>query len=388
VTFGALSNFDVFNDTGQVTHGFEIELDGISPSQVVYEFGAPYERYGNPTLVATSTGTNVIYASSYDPASKTFTAGTPLAPNPITPTLGHACWTGGSATYPTAGCEHFGLSLTGTPTNVTYKWLIADPVHAGQLMPAAGGVPLPAPILSVSPAPPLAVNQLPIVHAVAQAPEPDLGEMLGDAVWVKVWVAQSAKPADLGRLQTGDAESPSGASQVETDWQLIQKGVGGGLPVDQTEQSQVQVGKDSVVRRFEFYKYTGPYDPSSHEATPINDSAPSAGEKGNLIGVQMVALNLAKAGVLPGDHTAPVTRFTKVPTLTTTLHSATFTYAATDRDSPLFTWYCKLDRAIPSKCLASKTLSALKAGKHTFKVWASDPARNASKGMSWTWTIK
>lgn len=30
-TFGALSNFDVFNDTGQECHGFEIELDASRP---------------------------------------------------------------------------------------------------------------------------------------------------------------------------------------------------------------------------------------------------------------------------------------------------------------------------------------------------------------------
>jgi hypothetical protein len=36
--FGALSNFDVLNDTGQDTHGFEIELDGITPAQAFYTF--------------------------------------------------------------------------------------------------------------------------------------------------------------------------------------------------------------------------------------------------------------------------------------------------------------------------------------------------------------
>src|ERR1043165_9968223 len=37
--FGTISNFDVFNDTGQVTEGFEIELDGIASTDITYTFG-------------------------------------------------------------------------------------------------------------------------------------------------------------------------------------------------------------------------------------------------------------------------------------------------------------------------------------------------------------
>ena len=39
--FGTLSNFDVFNDTGQETHGFEIELDGITSRMFPSRLGAP-----------------------------------------------------------------------------------------------------------------------------------------------------------------------------------------------------------------------------------------------------------------------------------------------------------------------------------------------------------
>jgi hypothetical protein len=42
-TFGTLSNFDVFNDTGTECHGFEIELDGIPADKVVYTFGGTYD---------------------------------------------------------------------------------------------------------------------------------------------------------------------------------------------------------------------------------------------------------------------------------------------------------------------------------------------------------
>ena len=54
--YGALSNFDAINDTGSTAHGFEIELDGCSPSDVSYFFGAPYNRYGDPTIIPQSNG--------------------------------------------------------------------------------------------------------------------------------------------------------------------------------------------------------------------------------------------------------------------------------------------------------------------------------------------
>ncbi len=53
--YGSLSNFDVVNDTGEVCHGFEIELEGVNPSDIAFTFGAPYIRYGDPTLVSTGT---------------------------------------------------------------------------------------------------------------------------------------------------------------------------------------------------------------------------------------------------------------------------------------------------------------------------------------------
>jgi len=39
-TYGPLANFDVINDTGQVAHGFEIEIDGIKESDISSLFGA------------------------------------------------------------------------------------------------------------------------------------------------------------------------------------------------------------------------------------------------------------------------------------------------------------------------------------------------------------
>jgi len=386
--YGTLSNFDVFNDTGQETNGFEIELDGITAADITYKFGAPYERYGDPTIIPFSGGVDVVYASPYDATAKKFTVGTPLAPNPITPTGGHACWTGGSANYPTAGCEHFGLGLAATPTNVAYFWLVPDTAHPGKLTTLGGGVQLPAPLWSATPPPPNSPNPAPVVAAAVQAPEPDLGQQLGNAEWVKVFVTESTGPAYLNHLVTGDKAVPNKVTETETEWSLIQAGAGGGLPQDLTESLQLGKTSESVTRRFEFYKYTGAYDSGSHEALPVNDAAPSPGELGNLIGTQMGALNLKKSGAIPGDHTAPKVIVTTKPAATTTSRSARLVFHATDPDNRTFTYFCSLDARIPTTCTSAKSLTGLARGKHVFKIYAADAARNASKAVTITWTIK
>src|SRR5258708_37219460 len=68
--FGALTNFDVLNDTGQDTHGFEIELDGITRSQVLYTF--PATRYGGATVTAFTGGVYVRWQSAWDAAAQQF----------------------------------------------------------------------------------------------------------------------------------------------------------------------------------------------------------------------------------------------------------------------------------------------------------------------------
>src|SRR5512133_676849 len=77
VLFGALSNFDILNDTGQMTYGFEIELDGIS------SVGGTYwgNRYGQPTIVPFPGGVYVRYMSPWDPVQQRFVTGTLVATN-------------------------------------------------------------------------------------------------------------------------------------------------------------------------------------------------------------------------------------------------------------------------------------------------------------------
>src|SRR5450755_3214486 len=74
--FGSLGNFDVYNDTGQDAHGFQIELDGVQAQQVPYTFNST--RYGGPTIIPFAGGVYVRYAAQWDPQAMQFTATTAI----------------------------------------------------------------------------------------------------------------------------------------------------------------------------------------------------------------------------------------------------------------------------------------------------------------------
>ena len=221
--YGTLSNFDVVNDTGEVCRGFEIELDGISPSDIYSTFGSPYIRYGDPTITATATGTLVRYASPY--GANGWAVGTPIPSGPF-PTGGHQCFYpayGGDPNYETLGGEHFGLALNGNPTATTYHWLLGD--TSGNLYTAGSSVKVPAPVWNVQP------PANPIAPAAVQAVLPALpienpGAEFGEAMWVKVFVTEAANPVELDHLVPGDPGVPDGSdpAEVEVEWQLLQAG--------------------------------------------------------------------------------------------------------------------------------------------------------------------
>jgi hypothetical protein len=354
--FGSLGNFDVVNNTPGETHGFEIELEGVSSKQVTFSFGAPYQyRYGTPKLVdytATDPATNlpvsgvrIRYESPYDPTTQTFKQATPVAPNPTMQTAGHQCWwmmqSAQLNNYLASGCEHFGVGVIGNPSKTTYRWLAADPAVPGNLTyakdpnGAVSKVSLPAPVLAlnavkqvppppppvqnVPPAPPAPPQPAPAVQVQVEAPElPEPaerqpGQEYGDAVWVKVFTTEAPEPRKLEELMTDDAKVPQEAAEVEVEWQLMQKPLdpakGGGRdklddnpdPADPNNpnpnnQRHMAQGNESVTKRYEFYEYAGPYDPETHEAKPAGgDSNPAPGDIGKYQGAQNVAINVLDA---------------------------------------------------------------------------------------------
>jgi len=332
-TYGTLDNFDVINDTGGETHGFEIELEGISASDVAYTFGTPYQRYGDPTVVvnAAKTGVVIRYAASYSSLGG-WSATTPIAVAPFPPTQGHSCWTGGDPNYLSSGCDHFGASLNATPTKTTYRWLVASTAAPGTLTPFGSNVPIPAPVWNVTP-PALPGNQ-PIAAAVIAPPVSADPTKCGEALWAKVYVTElpdglQADDLDFMVIDHPLANIvPNEPAEIEWEWVLLQACPGIAGEEEFGGGAEVGAGNESVSRRFEFYKYTGQYDPDPEaireakcdnpiapdQQIPTRCGAPNAdgvAGVGDLIGAQNVAINLAP---MVGPNHAPVARIDSAST--------------------------------------------------------------------------
>ncbi len=296
---GSYGNFDVLNNTGGPTCGFEMEVWGIKSAQLTRifpsNFNAGVIRYGFGKATDFSGGVYVRWTSPYDAASGQFTTCTPVPPS-LTTVPGDSCWTlGMPGTYETAGCEHFGISATANPSKIIYHWLVPDPANPGTLMQSPTLVDLPFPVWNVvQPANPALP---PVVVAEIQAP-PAPPAQFGDARWVKVYKNEVQRPVDLDEL-VGDNHPivPENAAQLEVSWSLLQQDPPGGNQRRRgklANQGNLGNGNRAVVRRYEYYQYTGVYDPVTHEAlcADLTCTAPSAGELGDAIAAQNAAADL------------------------------------------------------------------------------------------------
>jgi len=305
---GFLGNFDVINDTGQTAYGFEIELEGLHSSDVTDVFGGPgrgfptgrgydpatsVERYGAPTITEYTNGaifgTRVTYSAIYDGTNWDY--GTPSGAF-VTP--GDNCWSGGGVGYgPTTPCDHFGCGTTGNPTKTTYSWLTeASP---GVLTNTNGVVHLPAPVWNVIPPDPNLPPAPPLVVAQIESPDPVEGFEFGDALWVKVFTTEFEDPIELEEL-VGDNDHVQQA-ETEIEWQLLQKDFNNPLSGQLESGFGAPVGPNaaSILRRYEFYDFSGEYDQETHEAKfgpGFGDSNPGPIDVGTYLGSQNAAVNL------------------------------------------------------------------------------------------------
>ncbi len=316
---GLLNNFDVPNNVKDAqgdpreTDGFEIQLEGIQPVDIIFAFGeaasfnaldpsaappAPcYIRYCRPTVIAYSDPLHPPFGSyvrwtvaGWDSVAHKFTSnfnipGTVLTSAGTPPIgvgtffAGHECWSLGlSANYPQAGCEHFGVSLTKVPVAATYRWIVGDSSTGvltyadGTVLPTASSVPPLASVSSLTILAPAAQIVAGQVQAVlqAQAPAPPspaaLAHRYGLAQWVKVYKKEISRQADLDELVGGHPnENVPGIlgdtrdvnAVAETEWKLLQLDT---CNTDKGGSQLVNHGGSShgVVRRCEFYKYAGP----------------------------------------------------------------------------------------------------------------------------------
>lgn len=327
---GFLGNFDVINDTGSTAHGFEIELEGLHSSDITDTFGGAgrgfpsgrgfdsntaVQRYGAPTIADYNAGgvfgVRVTYMGLFNGSSWDY--GTPSG-SFITP--GDNCWTGGGVGYgATTPCDHFGVGTSRNASKTTYSWLLETAPTSGTL--SKGGVILPAPVWEVLPPvqPPVANQPLPppVVVARVRAPDPAPGSQFGDAIWVKVFTTELPDAARLEDLIGGNHKVDE--AELEVEWSLLQVEAGNPLAGQLESGKDAPVGADAatIIRRYEFYRFSGEYDNETHEAKfsgkdefgkKFGDSNPGPGDVGSYLGAQNGALNLAAVAAVPEPESA------------------------------------------------------------------------------------
>jgi hypothetical protein len=286
IAYGSINNFDTVNDTGNVCHGFEIELDDIHTTDITYTYD--YNHYGTPKITEDNTDPAhpkvfVRYQAVWTGAA--WSAYTAIPTNNIPPTQGHA-FTNPSLNF---GGEHFGVGYRNSPSKVYYHWLLDDGSHTLALGPqvnvstpvfTAPAIAQPLVVVPVIPAP--------VLPAIPSLVEPAINFEFSDATWVKVITTTSHtnNPIALRDLITPDTNSPSSKDwrngetnvEVETEWQLLQtdfnssdynptNGVGGANGQLAGATNSLGHSDDVVTYRYEYYAYVGPYaDLDTHEA--------------------------------------------------------------------------------------------------------------------------
>ncbi len=298
IIYGALSNFDIANDTGQICHGFEIEIEGVAPGNVQGGFSA--ERYGAPAVIPTTTGVRVRWESPYNAGSHQWAERT--LPHTV-PWFPGQCYQWVPATYQDGGCEHFGTWATANPTRVTSHWLCEDPANPGTLIP--NNPPTAVPFASYYVQQPVAPNNPPVLVVEVQAPEPaEAPDLYGEAQWMRVFKVELQRQLTLNELVADNPNVvPMDLAQLESDWQIIQdEPVSGGNGNRRRKRNQGNIAPttQAVVRRIELYAFTGQYDPVTNEALCADGlcNVPAADERGDLISVQMTAANVQPDAVV------------------------------------------------------------------------------------------
>ncbi|TWT95431.1 hypothetical protein Pla108_35790 [Botrimarina colliarenosi] len=277
--YGTMSNFDVFNETETEVHGAEIELEGVHPEDIARFFPAHFDsKIVSPfDDGAGAFGVRVVY-EGYNFGGADF-----LAPTVGQSTNGHTC-------VGTPGCEHFGFSTVGgQPTASHFYWLDAN---GGRIGNAPQQVPMPNWTYVPNP------GGNPILRAEVEPVE--VIEQQPDSIWMKVFKTEVERAVDLADLMSGmnNGIVPEDLGETETEWELLEGGV-----MDEVE-DELGDGKHAVVRRYEYYEYTGPYDEEHEPLSLFLDQdlpEPPEGELGQFISANMVAANLEPPDRVFGD---------------------------------------------------------------------------------------
>jgi hypothetical protein len=164
--YGSVNNFDVVNDTSNVCHGFEIELDDIRSSDITYTYD--YNHHGVPKftqniyqdgLLVWHTNLLIDYEAVW--TNTGWSAYTAVPASNIPPTMGHQ-FTNPRVNF---GGEHFGVGYTTNPSKVLYFWMTDNGAHT---LSRSGQVYVSTPTFTYNPPP--AAGQPAAAQAVIPAP--------------------------------------------------------------------------------------------------------------------------------------------------------------------------------------------------------------------------
>jgi hypothetical protein len=283
IAYGTINNFDTVNDTSNVCHGFQIELDDCHSKDITYCYS--YNHYGTPRIyedtISVPGHTNCIVRYEAVYSNGVWSAYTAIPTGPIAPTAGHSFINPGT----NFGGEHFGVGYYGSPASVKYNWLSDD---------GSGNLVIGPSVLVSTPAfnyyPPVAA-QPGAVQAAVEPPQIEVQpvEGFGPVSWMKSirTSAHTNKVIHLRDLMSDDPDYPGDktwrngeASEVESEFDLLQQefgsggghhggggGGGGGVVLAVTNAAEALTNGDEIItRRYEFYAYAGPTDPVTHEA--------------------------------------------------------------------------------------------------------------------------
>ena len=307
IAYGSINNFDTVNDTGHVCHGFEIEIEDCRSTDITHTYN--YNHYGAPRIeqddsIPGHPKCRIRWESKKN-ADGSWAAYTAIPSGPINPTNGHQ-FTNPNVNF---GGEHFGVGYRVAVTAVKYNWLIDN--GAGVLV-KGGAVEVSTPTFTYfAPVAGAAARvQAAIKPPVPEAPEP---KEFGKAVWMKEirTTTHNNNEVKLRDLVSDDPADPDEKNwkngepdEVETEWQILQTDYNkADAPNNEKAAAAEDLpgGDEVVTRRYEFYKYVGPYDNESGEA-----KADNIGPDGiHGVGVKMingVSVDLSTV-VVVGDYT-------------------------------------------------------------------------------------
>ena len=275
------------------------------------------------------------YRATFNNATGRYSQTTRNTQSPISPTAGGglSCFVGGMtpSLYNASGCEQFGVSLSGsaTPTGTEYYWLVGSKVSVGTLVRASAKVAIPAVNWSVNPNPVVGAN--PIVKASIEIEdfenETHTCDLYGDAKWVKVYVTEVEIELELHDLFDDNPHVPHRSNETEIEWELLQRHPTCGEHGESHEVNELELENEhdddshSVVRLYEFYEYTGEYDPETHKALDHNrwrdlnnrELGSNKVQFGNYLGSQTAALVFTQASTQRPTK-RPWSKFSKKPT--------------------------------------------------------------------------